>query len=442
MDLVLLSRLQFAMTIMFHYIFPQLSMGLAVVIVITEGIYLKTKNPLYLQITKFWVKVFSLIFVLGVVSGVVMEFQFGTNWSTYSRYVGDVFGSPIAAEGIFAFFLESCFLGIVVFGWNRVSKGFHFFSTVMVAVGAHLSALWIIIANSWQQTPAGHHIVETGGKLRAEIVDFWDMVFNPSTVDRFTHAVIGTWQAGAFFVLSVCAFYLLKKRDEKFAKACFKIALVFAAVASILQLHTGHSSGVGVSKTQPTKLAAFEGQYEDQVPGDLYLFGWVDEKNEKTYGVKIPGGLSFLVSGDFKKPLAGLRAFPPEDRPPVNFVFQSYHLMICIGMFLILLSFYGLFVWWRGTLFKKAWLLWIFLLSVLGPQIANQVGWISAEVGRQPWIVYGLLRTKDAVSMSVSAGEVLISLILFGLIYLLLFVFFVYLLVGKILHGPNESGEK
>jgi cytochrome d ubiquinol oxidase subunit I len=440
MDLLLLSRLQFALTIAFHYIFPPLSIGLGIILVIMEGTYLKTGNPLYQQMTRFWVKIFGLIFAIGVASGIVMEFQFGTNWSTYSRYVGDVFGSALAAEGIFAFFLESGFLAILLFGWNRVSPKWHFFSTIMVALGAHFSAIWIIVANSWQQTPAGYHIVGEGLSARAEIVDFWQLVFNPSTIDRLTHTYMGAWQAGAFFVLSVSAFYLLKKKYQDFAKASIKIALIIAVFASLMQLVTGHSSASTLADTQPAKLAAFEAHYPESAPAPLYLFGWVDEDNETVIlGPKIPGFLSYLVHGDASKPVTGLRAFSPDKRPPVNVVFQSYHAMVAIGMGLIAIALIGLFFWWRKILFETRWYLWALVLSVLGPQLGNQLGWLSAEVGRQPYIVYNLLLTADGLSKTVTAGEVITSLILFGIIYIFLFALFIYLLNEKIQHGPSEE---
>ena len=433
----MLSRIQFGLTIGFHYIFPPLSIGLGLLLVFMEGMYLKTKNPLYHQMTRFWVKIFGLIFALGVATGIVMEFQFGTNWSTYSRYVGDVFGSALAAEGIFAFFLESGFLAILLFGWNRVSPVVHFISTIMVCLGAHFSAVWIVVANSWQQTPAGHHIVGEGLKARAEIVDFWAMVFNPSSVDRIWHVYMGCWQAGAFFVLSVAAYYLIKKKHLDFAKASMKIALVLAAVASMLQLASGHSSAVGVAETQPAKMAAYEGHYPANESAPLYLFGWVNEEQEKVqFGIAVPGLLSYMIHGDWDEPVTGLQAFPPNKRPPVNAVFQSYHSMVAIGMGLIALSWLGLWYWWRKKLFDTVWILKAFVISVLGPQLANQLGWFSAEVGRQPYIVYNLLETKDGISKSVTAGEVITSLIMFGAIYLLLFVLFIYLLNEKIQHGP------
>lgn len=442
MDTELLARIQFAFTVGFHYIYPPISIGLGVLLVIMEGMYLKTKNKIYENITRFWIKIFALVFAMGVATGIVMEFEFGTNWATYSRFVGDVFGSALAAEGVFAFFLESGFLAILVFGWNRVSSKMHFFSTIMVSFGSMLSAVWIIVANSWQQTPAGYHLVNNAGVYRAEITDFWAMVFNPSTIDRLTHTLSGAWLTGAFFVLSVSAFYILKNRHLDFAKKSIKIALSLALFASLFQLFTGHQSASELSDTQPAKLAAFEGHFNTS-PAPLYLFGWVNEKEQKVnVGIAIPGLLSYLVYGDSQKPLTGLNEFKPEDRPPVNIVFQSYHLMVAIGFALIGLSIVSLLLLRKESLFKNKLILKILVISVFLPHLANQLGWISAEIGRQPWIVYGLLRTKDALSKSVSSGEVLFSLILFLLIYVLLFVLFLYLLDRKIKHGPDDITEK
>lgn len=437
MDVEILSRIQFAATIAFHYIFPPMSIGLSLLLVVMEGIYLKTGKELYHQMTRFWIKIFGLIFALGVASGIVMEFQFGTNWAAYSRYVGDIFGSVLAAEGIFAFFLESGFLAILLFGWDKVKPKTHFFSTVMVAFGAHFSAIWIVVANSWQQTPAGYHLVERGDGYRAELTSFWEAVLNPSFLDRISHVYMGAWQAGAFLVLSVSAFYLLKKKHEEFAKASIKIALVLAVAASVLQLVTGHSSAVGVAENQPAKLAAYEGHYAANEPAPLYLFGWVNDDTQQVAGLKIPGMLSWMVHGDWNAPVTGLNSFAAEDRPPVNIVFQSYHIMVGIGMVLILISLLGAFYWWRGNLAQTRWLLWIMVFSILGPHIANQLGWLSAEVGRQPWVVYEVLRTSDALSGVVSANEVITSLVMFGLIYLLLFILFIFLLNEKIQKGPE-----
>lgn len=442
MDVLTLSRLQFAATISFHYIYPPLSIGLGVMLVLIEGLWLKTKNPLYHQMARFWTKVFALTFAIGVATGIVMEFEFGTNWATYSRFVGDVFGSALAAEGIFAFFLESGFLAVLLFGWDKVGRKMHFFATCMVCLGAHFSAIWIVVANSWMQTPAGYHIVGEGLKARAEITDFWAMVFNPSSIDRLFHTLCGAWQAGAFLVVSVSAWYLLKQKHETFAKASLRVGLAVGLVASLLQLVSGHGSAKGVAQNQPVKLAAFEGLYETTTNAPLVFFGWVDEKNERVVGPEIPGMLSYLVHGDASKPVIGLREFKPEDRPPVQRVFQFYHLMVGIGFGMIGLAVLGTFFCWREVLFRKRWMLWLLVLSVLGPQLANQAGWFSAEMGRQPWIVYGLMRTPEGLSAVVKAEAVLGSLILFMLIYVLLFAVFVYLLNDKIQHGPDEADLK
>ncbi len=439
MDVEILARLQFAFTIAFHYIFPPLSIGLGVLLVMMEGMYLKTKNPLYERITRFWVKVFGLTFAIGVASGIVMEFEFGTNWATYSRFVGDVFGSALAAEGIFAFFLESGFLAVLVFGWDKVSPRMHFFSTIMVSLGSMLSAVWIVVANSWQQTPAGYHIVGEGLNARAEITNFWEMVNNPSSLERLSHVLSGAWLAGAFLVISVSAYYLLKNKHVDFAKSSMKIALMLAIFASLFQLFTGHQSAVGVSENQPAKMAAYEAHFDSSASADMYLFGWVDEDNQEvSFSIAIPGLLSYLISGDSQSEVTGLNAFPERDRPPVNIVFQTYHLMVAIGFALILISLLSLIYLKNDKLFKTKWLLWILVFSVLGPQIANQLGWISAEVGRQPWIVYGMLRTSEALSKAVEAGQIWFSLTLFIIIYSLLFVLFIYLLNEKIQHGPEH----
>ncbi|MBI4550020.1 MAG: cytochrome ubiquinol oxidase subunit I [Candidatus Omnitrophica bacterium] len=440
MSLVLLSRIQFALTIAFHYIFPPLSIGLGLLMVFMEGAYLKTRRPVYHQMARFWTKIFGLTFSIGVASGIVMEFQFGTNWAAYSRYVGDVFGSALAAEGIFAFFLESGFLAVLLFGWNRVGPKMHFFATCMVALGSMFSAIWIVVANSWMQTPAGFRIVGEGAAARAEITDFWALVFNPSSLDRLSHVLSGCWQAGGWLVLSVSAFYLLQRKHEEFAKASIRIALVFVTAASLFQLFTGHQSAVTISRYQPAKLAAFEGHYPESAPASMHLAGWVDEREEKvrSFG-EWPNLLSFLVHGDFSKPVKGLRAFPPDERPPVQWVFQAYHAMIWIGIALIGLSLTGMFFWWRGKLFETRWLLRLFVIAVLGPQFANQLGWMAAEIGRQPWIVYGILRTEQGVSRSVGSGEVAASIVMFSVVYFLLFVLFIFLLDQKIRKGPEEE---
>jgi len=410
--------------------------------VIMESLWIRTKNEKYHILAKFWTKIFALTFGIGVVTGIVMEFEFGTNWATYSRYVGDIFGSALAAEGIFAFALESGFLGILLFGWNRVKPWVHLVSTIGVFLGSMFSAVWIVVANSWQQTPAGYHIVGEGLTARAEITDFWAMVFNPSSVDRLTHTWFAAFLAGAFLVLSVHAYYLIKGRYVEISKMAFKIALGVATIFSLAQLVTGHSSADGVAVNQPAKLAAMEGHYDKNAPADLYLFGWVDNETQEVTGLKLPGGLSFLVHQDFEAPITGLNAFPEDERPgQINAVFQFYHIMIAIGMFFIALTLYACYLWWRGKLFDKKWILKTFVFSVILAQLGNQVGWFAAEMGRQPWVVYGHLKTSEAFSQAVTANQILFSLILFFVVYALLLFLFLYLLTKKIKHGPYDESE-
>jgi cytochrome d ubiquinol oxidase subunit I len=452
-DVLTLSRLQFALTIMFHYIFPPLSIGLGALLVFMEGMYLRTKDPQYEAMAKFWTKIFAVNFAMGVATGLVMQFQFGTNWANYARYVGDVFGSALAAEGIFAFFLESGFLAVLVFGWDRVSPRMHFIATLMVALGSIFSAVWIVVANSWQQTPAGH-VIRNG---RAEIVDFWAMFFNPSSMVRLAHVLVGSFILGAFFVMGVAAFYILKNRHQDFAKKTFTLGLVVGAAGAVLAVVTGHFQGKIVAEYQPAKEAAQEGHFKSG-PADLYLFGIPDEKNERIdYGIAIPGGASFLLHEDPTHLVTGLDRFRPEDRPGVVIPFLAFHLMVALGGLFLVLTLGGLFFLWRGTLFQKRWLMWVFVFAAFGPYLSNQAGWVAAETGRQPFVVYPEfrqntdgsfsrvagtgLRTADAVSQSVPAWQVLTSIILFGCIYALLFAVWFYVLRAKVHHGPEEPRQ-
>lgn len=436
LDPVLLSRIQFAFTVMFHYLFPPLTIGLGAVMVGIEAFWLVTKDPRFEAMARFWTKIYAINFAMGVATGIVMEFEFGTNWAAYSRYVGDVFGSALAAEGIFAFFLESGFLGVLVFGWDKVNRGMHFFATCMVFLGSVFSSIWIVIANSWMQTPAGFHVVEGPMGPRAEITDFWAMVFNPSSVERLLHVWTGAFILGACFVMSVSAWYVLRDKHLDFAKQTFKIALVVGTLGAWGALITGHAAGEIIAEHQPTKLAAFEGHYETG-PADLYLLGVPDNETGTVRGIAWPGGLSWLLFFDSTQPVQGLNAFPPEDWPNVGLVFQSYHAMLGLGVFFILITTVALAFWARGTLFQQRWLMWIFVVSVLGAYAANQLGWVSAEAGRQPWIVWDLLRTSDAVSEAVTGEMVLSSIVMFGLIYFLLFVVWVFVMNSRIQHGPE-----
>jgi cytochrome d ubiquinol oxidase subunit I len=439
--LVQLSRLQFALTIAFHYIYPPLSIGLGVFLVCAEGIYLRTRDPLWRQVARFWTRVFALTFSIGVATGLVMEFEFGTNWAAYSRFVGDVFGSALAAEGIFAFFLESGFLALLLFGWEVLPPRTHFFSTLMVALGAHFSAIWIVVANSWMQTPAGYHIVQGPSGPRAEITDFWALVFNPSSVTRLEHVVLGAWMAGAFLVMSVAAWFLLKDRHQRFALASVRVAAALALVASVLQVVVGHESVLYVAKYQPVKFAAMEGHYATG-PADITPMGWVDESSGTVRGPGLAGAGSYLLHGDRSEPVSGLNEVAPADRPPVQATFQSFHIMAGLGFLMMAIALVAGVSAWRGGLIRQRTLLWVLVFAVLGPQVANQAGWMAAEVGRQPWIVQGLMRTADAVSPVLVPGQVIFSIILFTVIYLGLFVVFIYLLNDKIQHGPDPIEDR
>ncbi len=489
MDVVLLSRLQFAFTIMFHYIFPPLTIGLGVILAYLETRYYLSRKPVFAIACQFWTKIFVLNFAIGVASGIVMEFQFGTNWATYSRFVGDVFGSALAAEGIFAFFLESGFLAVVAFGRQRVRPGFFLFSVYMVALGSIFSSIWIVVANSWQQTPAGHHIVElmrqgtlADGSIgmvpwvvdgvvqrRAEIVNFIDLVFNHSTVHRLSHVLLGCFAVGAFHVLSISAYYILKGKHAEFARHSFNGALIMGLVASFGLGINGHFQAQNMYTYQPAKIGVYEGHFETG-RGDLNIIGWPNEKEERIdFAVGIPGGLSFLLFDDFtfSKPVVGLDRFKKEDRPPLLIPFFSWRAMVGLGSLMIILCGLGVFYNMRGTIKEKRWLLWSFVFAIGLVIVANQSGWISAEVGRQPWTVNppvtwnsdgtdlitgpdgtveydetAGLRTANSVSTAVSPAEALTSLILFIVLYLSLTAVWIFILDRKIRKGPEPLPEK
>lgn len=442
MDVETLSRIQFALNVSFHYIFPPLSIGLGLILVIMEFLYIKTKKPLYEEMTKFWVKIFALTFALGVATGIVQVFGFGTNWANYSRFVGDVFGSALGAEGVFAFFMEAGFLGILLFGWNRVSSKVHFLSTIMVAFGAHFSAIWITVANSWMQTPAGYKIEGEGARAHAVITDFWVMIMNHSTLERLFHVIMGCWLAGSFLVVSVSAFYLIKKRHVNFAIPMLKIGLAVAILSTLLQGFAGDLSGRQVAFTQPAKLAAFEGVFKTEPSTPMSLIGTVNTK-ERTVenSISVPGLLSFLVYRDFTTPVAGLDQFPEEDWPNAAVVFQTYHLMITMWILMLVACLFGVVMWKRQQWQTSKWTLRFFVIAVFFPQIANQAGWYSAEMGRQPWIVYNVLRTSEGLSKNIDASQVVGSIIMFSIIYIILFILFIYLLNHKIQQGPAEPED-
>jgi len=437
MNVVLLSRIQFALTIGFHFLFPPLTIGLAWLLVMIEWRGWRRNDPTWVRMGRFFSKILALTFAVGVATGIVMEFQFGTNWAVYSKFVGDIFGAPLAAEGVLAFFLESGFLGLYLFGRGRISKGAHWFSILMVAVGSTVSAFWILVANSWQQTPAGY-VVENG---RAELTSFSAAVFNPSTLPRFFHTVDAALIAGAFLVAGVAAYLLRKDKEDGLARAALRLAVVFGLVASVLELFPfGHIHARQVAHTQPEKFAAIEGLYSSQSAAPMVLFAYpVTPPPELKAKVEIRGVLSWMAFGDINAPIRGITDFPPENRPPLWLTFVSFHNMVVLGLYFIAAMAWGTWQLRRGRLYEGRRFLMLLIVSIPLPLAACQLGWMAAEVGRQPWIVYGLLRTSDAVSTSVPAGDVLFSLILFALLYVLLGCLYVYLLVREIRHGPPAA---
>ena len=439
MDALLLSRIQFGFTICFHFLFPAMTLGTTLMILISESLYLIKNDQTYRKMTDFMARLLALIFVVGAASGITMEFSFGTNWSTYSRLVGDVFGPVLAAEGVTAFFLESVFIGVLIFGRTRVSGGVYWLSAFLVFLGGHLSAFWILVANSWMQTPAGFVLTPEG---KIVLTSFAEAVFNPSTIPRFLHTVMASWVTSSVMFAGIAAYYLLKQRQVETAKRLMKLAMILFVLTPILQLVTGHIHAVEVIATQPSKAASLEGHFDSSMEGvPLYAAGWVDERNEKTYGIAIPGFLSFLNDWSFKSKITGLNDIPADERPPVNLVFQTYHVMVGIGMLLIAAGIIGGYLLITGRLYTARWYLRILPFLIPLPHVAHETGWMSAELGRQPWAVYQVLRTADAASVVVSAGEIAFSLVMFCLIYLLLSIVFVSVAIKLIKAGPADSEE-
>lgn len=435
MDPVFLSRIQFAFTAGFHFIFPPLTLGLGLIILINESLYIKTDKELYKNISKFIIKIFALIFAVGVATGIVLEFSFGTNWSSFSRIVGDIFGAPLAAEGILAFFLESVFIGVLLFGRDKVSKGVYWLSAFLVFFGSHLSGLWIIIANSWMQTPAG--FVMEGG--RAVLKDFVTAAVNYSTAQRYLHTIIGGWLSGSLFLAGISSWYILKKRDLEYAKPILRLSLIIFIITSFLQFGTGHYHAVQVAKTQPAKMASFEGLWESEKGAGLSVFGIPVESSKKTYlDIRIPRLLSIMIYADPDAKVQGLNEFSADQLPPLFLTFQVYHVMIGLGGLFALISSLGIFLLIRKKLYESEWYLKILLFTIPLPLISNEMGWMAAEIGRQPWAIYNVLKTSDAASVVVPAWQILATIIMFTLLYAVIFLFFMKFLMALIKKGPEK----
>ncbi len=405
-----LARLQFALTIGFHFFFSSLSIGLALLLLVFETRRWRTGREIYDRTAVFLTKIFALTFTVGAATGIAMEFQFGTNWSTYSRFVGDIFGAPLAAEGVLAFFLESGFLGVLVFGRERVGSTFRWFSALMVAFGSTLSGLWILIANSWMQTPAGY-VIEGD---RARLTDFWAAAFNPSTIPRFLHTIAAAWTVGAFVVVGIAAWYLLHKKHLEVAKVLLPAALVVSFVGSGLMFVTGDVSARQVAQTQQAKFAGMQGLYRTSTGVPLVIWSLPPTQNPEDAPqgpeILVARLMSFLAFGNFEAPITGLDAFPTQDWPPIALTFLAFHNMVLLGSFMALLMLSGVFLLWRRRLFEHRNWLWFGVIGVPLPMLAIQLGWMTAEVGRQPWIVYNVMRTDAGVSPIVPPEQIVISI--------------------------------
>jgi cytochrome d ubiquinol oxidase subunit I len=436
-DAAFLSRLQFAFTISFHIIFPSFTVGLASYLAVLEASWLRTGKEVFRNLYLFWVKIFALAFGMGVVSGVVMSYQFGTNWSVFADQTGSVLGPLLGYEVLTAFFLEASFLGIMLFGWDKVGRKLHFVATTCVAVGTLISAFWILSANSWMQTPAGFEVRD--GLFHA--VDWIAVIFNPSFPTRFMHMVSAAYLTTGFAVLGAAGWLWLRGRDDAETRVMRRMAIGMIVLLAPLQLMIGHESGIVTEEYQPAKVAAMEGWWQTRAGQPSLLFALPDQEGERNrFEVGIPRFGSFIVAGDFDAELHGLDAFAPEDRPPVAWVFWGFRVMVGLGMAMIGMGLWGAFLWWRRGLEKSR--LYQVAAFAMAPAgfIAVLAGWISAEVGRQPWIVYGVLRTADAVS-PVSGGQVGSSLLVFVIAYAIVFSAGSLYILRLIARGPG-SGER
>jgi cytochrome d ubiquinol oxidase subunit I len=506
------SRAQFALTAIYHWLFVPLTLGLSFIVAIMETIYVKTGSEEWKRMTRFWMTLFGINFAIGVATGIILEFEFGTNWSNYSWFVGDIFGAPLAIEGILAFFLESTFVAVMFFGWNKVSRKFHLISTWLVAVGANLSALWILVANAWMQNPVG--MVFNPETARNEMVNFWDVLFNEVAVSKFLHTISSGFLLASMFVLGISAFYLLRKREDFLAKRSILLAGIFGLLSSLLVAYTGDTSARTLAKVQPVKFAAFEALYEGKQDAGLVAVG-VLKKSEKKIGekeinnfafkIEIPGFLSVMTGGDRNTFVPGINdlvngntsqgimsvrekiehgktardllvdykaakqnndtqkaegisgmfrdkkfiddyfsyfgyAFfgkPEEVIPNVMVSFYSFHLMVMLGFYFILVFVLALFFLYRGTLYKNRWFLWVALCSILLPYVAGEMGWVLAEMGRQPWIIQDLMPVSAAVSQ-IGSGSVITTFILFAILFTLLLIAEISIMIKQIKLGPKH----
>ena len=437
-----LARIQFAITIGFHFFFPSISIGIGAIVLALETLRLRNRHgkaETYDRAAAFWTRFFALTFAVGVATGITMEFQFGTNWAQFSSFVGDIFGAPLAAEGILAFFLESTFLGLLLFGRDRISSRVRWFAALMVCVGTLLSAVWILIANSWMQTPAGYEIVDG----RARLTDFFAAALNPSFLPRYLHTVASALTAGAFVALGVSAWYVLKRKHLSVARAVLPVALLTAFVGSAGMFATGDMSSKQVAATQPAKFAGIMALYSTAtgVPMTIWSLPPTQDPGNLPQGPELQVGrlLSFMTFGDWNASIQGLDAFPTQDWPPITMSFLAYHNMVLLGTLMLLVMVIGAYFLWRRSVFRRVFWLRAAVLATPLPIIAIQLGWATAEIGRQPWVVYGVMRTSAGVSRVVPPEQIAISLGLLVGLYVLLGGLWLYLARKELGHGPAPA---
>ena len=437
-DAVVAARQQFAFTIMFHYLFPVLTIGLGVLIAVLKTVELRTGKLEYGAAARFWAKLFAITFATGVVTGIPMEFQFGTNWARFSHFAGPVVGQTLFMEGVFAFFAESSFLGVFLFGEKRVSRGLHWLSAVLIAAGAVASAYFIVATNAWMQNPVAYRTVDG----RAELTSLWGLLSNPYVRWQFPHVVSGAMVVGSSVMAGIGAFYLLARRHETFGRLFVRVGVISGVVFSTTSLFpTGSLHGENVARFQPTKMAAMEGLFETQEHAGIAIIGMPDtERKQLMDAIVVPGVLSWLVYGDFRGRVIGLNDIPQDEHPPIEIVYYAYHIMVGLGTMFIALFALSAFQLWRGRLFDSRGVLWLLMLAMPFPYIANHAGWIVAEVGRQPWVVYGLQRTSVATSQNVTAGMTYFTLFGFLGLYALVGILYLLLFFRIVTRGPEAEG--
>jgi cytochrome d ubiquinol oxidase subunit I len=434
--------LQFGFTIVYHYLFPVLTMGLAMLIFVLKSIYMRNRNELYNKAARFWGKIFAVTFVMGVVTGIPMEFQFGTNWAVFSAFAGGIIAQTLAMEGAFAFFLESAFVGLFLFGERRFGQRVHWFSSLMVFLGTWASAYFILATNAWVQNPLGYQTFSDGS---IDIESYWAILLNPWLFAQFIHNQGGTVVTASFVMTGLGAYYLLARRHEEYGRVFVRVGLIAAVIGSLWMLFpSGHLSSTQVADKQPVALAAMEGQFETETPAGVVLVGQPDVENRRIDNpIVVPAALSYLIYQNWNAEVAGLESFPEEDWPDnIPLLYYSYHIMVGLGTIFIAITVVATFLLWRRRLFESRWMLWILMLAIPFPFIANTAGWLTAELGRQPWLAYGLMRTSEGASPNVSSGNVLFTLIGFAGMYLIMGLLYILLMVREVAHGPEAESEE